>query len=119
MLFRSREVLWGKVSDCSCAEAVWALFQEASEKLVGEIAETLRYYTSHEHKCRMDKVYLCGDFALVEGIEGFLEKRLSVETALWNPLADEHLDVEITDSEALVRQGPRMAAALGLAMRSI
>jgi len=98
---------------------VWAMFQEASEKLASEIAETLQYYTSHEHKRRIDKAYLCGDFALVEGIEGFLEKRLSVETALWNPLADEHLDVEITDSEALVRQGPRMAAALGLAMRSI
>ncbi len=114
-----REVLWGKVPDCSCAEAVLALFQEASEKLASEIAETLRYYTSHEHKRRMDKVYLCGDFALVEGIEGYLEKKLLVDVALWNPLASEHLNVEIADSEALVRQGPRMAAALGLAMRSI
>lgn len=113
------EVLWGKVSDYSYTEAVWALFQEAIEKLADEMAETFRYYASREHKRRVDKACVCGDFALVEGIEGYLQKKLSVDVSLWNPLAGEHLDVEIPDSEALVRRGPQMATALGLAMRTI
>ena len=90
----------------------------ASGKLATEISETLRYYTTHERKCRIDKVYLCGDFALVDGIDRLLSENLLQEVELWNPLENLHFASGLSDKDKLIKDGPCMAAALGLAMRA-
>ncbi len=60
-----RRILFGNDSESACTSTVWDSFEKTGKRLTTEISETLRYYMTHERKCRIEKVYVCGEFALV------------------------------------------------------
>ncbi|MHC4792626.1 MAG: pilus assembly protein PilM [Planctomycetota bacterium] len=91
----------------------------ACEKLIVDVNETLRYYSSREKSTIVDKVFVCGGFALVEGFVELLNNKLSAEVVLWNPFDAIDCDGGQGCREVLEKNGPAMAVAAGLAMRSI
>jgi len=98
--------------------------EKASKKLVSDITETLRYYDTQKRAERLEKMYVCGDFALAEGFIEVLNKQLPVETVLWNPFDKIRCDTGrntrgVLQKSLLQKSGPAMAVAAGLAMRSI
>jgi Tfp pilus assembly PilM family ATPase len=98
--------------------------EKASKKIVADITETLRYYDTQKKAEPLKKMYVCGDFALAEGFIEILNKQLPVETVLWNPFDKIKCDTGRThrgmlQKSLLQKNGPAMAVAAGLAMRSI
>jgi len=94
-------------------------FANACQKLVDDVADTLRYYMAQEKSGFVEKVFVCGGFSLVKGFAELLDNQLPTAAVLWNPFDKIAQDEHLQGKEVLKENGPAMAVAAGLAMRSI
>ncbi|MBN2592831.1 MAG: type IV pilus assembly protein PilM [Sedimentisphaerales bacterium] len=92
---------------------------KASQKLIGDVGETLRYYTAQSASSNVEKLFVCGGFALAGGFVELLNNRLGVEAVLWNPFDKIRCNENRQLENVLAKSGPAMAVAAGLAMRSV
>jgi type IV pilus assembly protein PilM len=92
---------------------------KACEKLVSDVTGTLRYYTSQEKSGTVEKIYVCGGFALAKGFVQMLTNKLTEKVVLLNPFDKIRCDAGKSCIDILQQNGPAMAIAAGLAMRSI
>ena len=92
---------------------------KACQKLITNVTETLRYYTAQEKSSPIEKILVCGGFALEEGFVELLDRQLPAPTVLWNPFDKIRYDASQTYQNILQKNGPALAVAAGLAMRSI
>ena len=98
------------------------LLDKACQKLITNIAETLRYYAAQKNSSVVNKVFVCGGFALVKGFVELLDSQLSATAVSWNPFDKIHCHTESQQhgiQDTIYKNGPAMAVAAGLAMRSI
>ncbi|MFC1737780.1 type IV pilus assembly protein PilM [Planctomycetota bacterium] len=93
--------------------------QEASGELIVDVNETLRYYTAQKKSSVVEKIYVCGGFALAKGFVELLDKQLTTSAVLWNPFERFSLEASPSCEEVLQNRGPALALAAGLAMRSV
>ena len=93
-------------------------WEKACNKLIVDVNETLRYYSTQEKSSAVEKILVCG-FAQVKGFVEMLNSRITAETVLWNPFEKIPCDVNPSCRETLQKNGPAMAVAAGLAMRLI
>lgn len=91
----------------------------ACQKLVTNVTETLYYDAVRRKSEIVDKVFLCGGFALVDGFVDLMKSKLPAETLLWNPFDKKHFEVSAPFADLLREKGPAFAVAAGLAMRQI
>ena len=91
----------------------------ACQKLIVDVSETLRYYTAQEKSSVVDKIFVCGGFALVKGLVELLDSEFPMTVLLWNPFDAMRCDADLRFREIFEKNGPAMAVAAGLAMRSI
>lgn len=94
-------------------------FEKACQKLIVDVSETLRYYATQEQSTPVEKIFVCGGFALVRGFVELLNNRLSVEAVLWNPFEKICCDATQQFGDIFDKRGPALAVAAGLAMRSV
>jgi type IV pilus assembly protein PilM len=93
--------------------------QEAFQRLVADVNETLRYYAAREKATFVEKIFVCGGLTLFEGFVEWLGGQLATRTALWNPFEKIPRPGRQSGRDILREKGPAMAVAAGLAMRSI
>lgn len=93
--------------------------KKASQKLITDVAETLRYYAAQRKAPFIEKIFVCGGFALVDGFVEMLNNQFPAEVKLWNPFDKMRCDANQACEKLLQKNGPAMAVAAGLAMRSI
>ncbi len=91
----------------------------ACKKLITDVTETLRYYAAQEKSTFVEKIYICGGFALVEGFVELFKNNFPASVVLWNPFEKMRCDADRKCTDILQKHGPAMAVAAGLAMRSI
>lgn len=96
---------------------------EASIGLLGDINKTIRYYGAQQDSFRIERLLVCGGFSLFGRIVELLNEHLPLKFELWNPFEKMHCRSRILRGmllKKILRQnGPAMAVAAGLAMRSI
>ncbi len=93
--------------------------EKACRKLIVDVSKTLRYYAAQEQSRPVEKIFVCGGFALTKGFIELLNSQLGVETVLWNPFEKIRCDTAQHLSDICSRRGPALAVAAGLAMRSV
>jgi type IV pilus assembly protein PilM len=93
--------------------------EKACQKLIADVGETLRYYTAQSASSNVEKLLVCGGFALAGGFIELLNSRLGVETVLWNPFDKIRHNTNRKFEDIFAKTGPAMAVAAGLAMRSV
>jgi len=93
--------------------------RKACRKLIVDVTETLRYYATQEKSAIVEKIFVCGGFALVKGFVELLDEQLPATVALWNPFDKIGCEAGRKCGDVLKKNGPAMAVAAGLAMRSI
>ena len=93
--------------------------EKACGGLIVDVMETLRYYAAQEKSSFVEKIFVCGGFALVKGLIELLGRRLPAKVELWNPFEKIGCVGGRPREEILQESGPSMAIAAGLAMRSI
>lgn len=96
-----------------------ASLKTACRKLISDITETLRYYTLQETTSPIDKIFLCGGFALVEDFAAMLDEHLPEKVVILNPFIKIRYKADDAGNKLLRDSGPAMAVAVGLAMRSV
>jgi type IV pilus assembly protein PilM len=99
-------------------------FEKACGRLISDINKTVRYYAAQGSSSGIQKILVCGGFALFGGLVAFLDSQLPMEVKLWNPFGKMRCQVGRHHRGVLVKNilrknGPAMAVAAGLAMRSI
>ncbi|MHC4328055.1 MAG: type IV pilus assembly protein PilM [Planctomycetota bacterium] len=92
--------------------------ERACQKLIADITGTLRYYAAQD-KSNVEKLLVCGGFALAGGFIELLNGKLGIESVLWNPFERMHCSASRKRQEVFAKAGPALAVAAGLAMRSI
>jgi type IV pilus assembly protein PilM len=93
--------------------------KKACRKLIVDVTKTLRYYTAQEKSTIVEKIFVCGGFAMVKGFVEMLDEQLPAAVVLWNPFDKIGCDAGQQCRDILQKSGPAMAVAAGLAMRSI
>jgi len=93
--------------------------EKACHKLIADVGETLRYYTAQSASANVEKLYVCGGFALAGGFVELLNRRLGVDAVLWNPFDKICHNENRQYEDIYTKAGPAMAVAAGLAMRTI
>jgi len=91
----------------------------ACKKLITDVTETLRYYAAQEKSILVEKIFICGGFSLVKGFVELFNSNFPAQVVLWNPFEKMRCEADRTCMDALQKNGPAMAVAAGLAMRSI
>jgi len=94
-------------------------FEKACLKLIVNVSETLRYYATQEQSTPVEKIFVCGGFALTKGFVEFLSSRLGAEALLWNPFEKIPCDASQQLGDICGKRGPALAVAAGLAMRTV
>ena len=87
--------------------------------MITDVTKTLRFYTTHKKSTVIEKVFVCGGFSLVPGFVELLDERLPSSAELWNPFDSIRCETESQCEDVITKNGPAMAIAAGLAMRSI
>lgn len=93
--------------------------EKACKKLIVDVTETLRFYTAQEKSSFVERVFVCGGFAMVRGLIEMLGRQIPAKIVLWNPFDKFGCTAGQSCEEMLKKNGPAMAIATGLAMRSI
>jgi type IV pilus assembly protein PilM len=93
--------------------------EKACLRLITDVGETLRYYVAQSKSPTVDKLLVCGGFALTRGFVELLNSRLGTQAVLWNPFETVRCGQDRKCQEILARTGPALAVAAGLAMRAI
>ena len=91
----------------------------ACKKLVTDVNETLRFHTAQGKSGSIEKLHVCGGFALTGGFIEMLNRQISAECVLWNPFDRMHCNPNRRYKDVFTTRGPALAVAAGLAMRSI
>ena len=91
----------------------------ACQKLITDVTDTLRYYMAQEKAVAIEKVLLCGGFALNKRFADLLAAKLPAKVVLWNPFEKMRCEAGKSAEDLLEKKGPAMVVAAGLAMRSI
>jgi len=115
----AKEILFGGKSPTEQPVAIEDSLEKACQKLIVDVTETLRYYTAQEKSSFVEKVFVCGGFAAVKGLVELLDRQLPSKIVLWNPFEKLGCEAGRSCEEILQKDGPAMAVAAGLAMRSI
>ena len=92
--------------------------EKICQKLITDIIGTLRYYTAQAKFADVEKVLVCGGFALAKGFVDLLNDQLGVGAILWNPFDHMRIKAKRGCEEICAKTGPAMAVAAGLAMRT-
>jgi type IV pilus assembly protein PilM len=98
--------------------------ENACERLINDIAKSVRYYGAQEQSSDIQKLFVCGGFALFEELMDILNSQLPMEVVLWNPFDKMRYHAGRNPRAVLLKSilrknGPAMSVAAGLAMRSI
>jgi Tfp pilus assembly PilM family ATPase len=117
----SKETVRGILSGDSAADEAGLSdsLEKACHKLITDVGETLRYYTAQSASANVEKLFVCGGFALAGGFVELLNRRLGVEAVLWNPFDKICRNANRQFEDIFTKTGPAMAVAAGLAMRTI
>jgi len=116
---RTWKILFGREEPTKPPITLGDSLEKACQKLIADVTETLRYYTAQEKSAIVEKIFVCGDFALVEEFVELLDSRLPAKASVWNPFDKIPCDAGRPCENILQKNGPAMAVAAGLAMREI
>ncbi|MBI4355347.1 MAG: type IV pilus assembly protein PilM [Candidatus Omnitrophica bacterium] len=87
------------------------------DNLVSEIRLSFNYYESQaDHG--IEALYLSGGVTGLEGVSRYIQENVEVEVRAWDPLQGLQLGASV-DRAGLTRTAPRLAVAMGLALRSL
>ncbi len=114
-----REILFGDKEMEERPNAFEESFEKACDKLIVDVTESLRYYAAQDKSSFVEKIFVCGGFAMIEGLVDLLGRHLPSKVVLWNPLEKLLCVANKSCKQILHENGPAMAVAAGLAMRSI
>ena len=95
-----------------------AHIRSVSEILLLEIQKTLDFFRQSTATENIQQIYVAGGTARIEGLVDMLKEEFNLPVEIMNPFLRVSVDAAKFDTAYLDEIGPRMAVAVGLALRS-
>jgi type IV pilus assembly protein PilM len=95
-----------------------AHIRSVSEILLLEIQKTLDFFRQSTATENIQQIYMAGGTARIEGLVDMLKEEFNLPVEIMNPFLRVSVDAAKFDTAYLDEIGPRMAVAVGLALRS-
>ena len=114
-----RKDIYGSTRPTIPPENLQPSLEKACQKLVSDVAETLRYHSTQEKTSPVEQILVCGGFGMVRGFVDILNRQLPIRAILWNPFDTMRCSVGRQCLDVIQTNGPAMAVAAGLAMRTV
>ncbi len=111
--------IYGSIRPTIPPENLRPSLEKACQKLVSDVAETLRYHSAQEKTSPVEQILVCGGFGMVKEFVDILNRQLPIRAILWNPFDTMRCSVGRQCLDVIQVNGPAMAVAAGLAMRSV
>jgi type IV pilus assembly protein PilM len=111
--------IFGSANPTISQEKLQRSMENACKKLVSDVAESLRYHSAQAKSSAVEQILVCGSFGMVRGFADVLNKQLPIKAILWNPFDTMRYSVGRQCLSTIQANGPAMAVAAGLAMRSV
>ncbi len=101
----------------SVSRAIYQIVSPHIEELVYELHKLISYVRSEEHNVSFEGIYLYGEAAVIRHLDKCLERRLSIQTQVMEPMSR----MNVSDEGILPDRsgGGPFGPALGLAMRRV
>jgi type IV pilus assembly protein PilM len=115
----AKKDIFGTTKPAISPENLQPSLERACQKLVSDVAETLRYHSAQAKNSAIDQILVCGTFGMVKGFVDILNRLLPVRAILWNPFDSMKCSVGRQCLDVIQTNGPAMVVAAGLAMRSV
>lgn len=93
-----------------------SLMRPVLERLLIELSRVFDFYKVQVDEAGVSRVLLCGAGANVKHLQAFLAEGLGVTVEVFNPLVRMEQHTQPFDAERIAEDGPRLAAAIGLAL---
>jgi type IV pilus assembly protein PilM len=93
--------------------------EAACKDLIEDVTGTLRFYSAQRKTLFVEQIFVCGGFARAKGFIDILDRNLPAQAVLWNPFEKIPCRADSPCKELLQKEGPSLAVAAGLAMRSV
>jgi type IV pilus assembly protein PilM len=112
-----RVKLGGEMPQVS-AEVRKSALQAVSASLVGEVQKTFSFFRQMTGAEAIDRIYLAGGTARIEGLAERVQEELKIPVEVLDPLRQITVSSDEFDSQYIADLAPRLAVAVGLALRS-
>jgi len=93
-----------------------SLMRPVLERLLTELSRVVEFYKTQLDEGGVSRILLCGAGANVKHLHEFLADGLGMTVQVFNPLIRMPGRLQPLDPEQITEDGPRLAAAIGLAM---
>ena len=84
-----------------------------------DVAKTIRFYLAQNPALTLEGVRVCGDLTAGRAFMDLVKGTLPVPAAVWNPMEEIDCGSAARGRDLVRDQGPAMAVAIGLAMRTV
>jgi type IV pilus assembly protein PilM len=105
--------------DIESQKLVDSSLEAACQELIEDVTGTLRFYSAQRKTLFVEQIFVCGGFARAKGFIDIMDRNLPAQAVLWNPFEKIPCRADSTCKELLQNEGPSLAVAAGLAMRSV
>ena len=95
-----------------------ATLDSVSESVVAEIQRTVSFFRQMAGTGSIDRVFVSGGASLLSALSKKLQEALKVPVETLNPLRGIRIPAQQFDEQSLAALSPRLAVAVGLALRS-
>lgn len=95
-----------------------AALQAVSTNLVAEIQRTFSFFRQMTGAETIDRIYLAGGTARIDGLAERVQEELKVPVEVLDPLRQIQVSSDEFDAQYIADLAPRLAVAVGLALRS-
>jgi type IV pilus assembly protein PilM len=97
-------------------EDVVEVIVKCFEKVIDEVQKAFEFFST-TYKSPVDRVYITGGGALIQGMEGLFSDRLDTSVEILNPMKGVKVNKRKFDQDMIDTLGPLSTVALGLAAR--
>jgi len=109
----------GNRMDEASQKVVQEVLNSALNSLATEIAKSLDFFRSTSSQEKVDKLFLSGGCAKINGIENVIEQQAGIPIQIANPFKEIDCSKRDLDVEYLKEMEPIMAVSVGLALRRV
>jgi type IV pilus assembly protein PilM len=109
----------GNRMDEASQKVIQEVLRSALNSLATEIAKSLDFFRSTSSQEKVDKLFLSGGCAKINGIEKVIEEQAGIPVEIANPFKEIDCSKRDLDTDYLKEMEPIMAVSVGLALRRV
>jgi len=116
---KAEDLKKGEISEGITPETLSSIYEMVYNDLAAELTRTVEFFSGQFGVLELERIYISGGGALMQGIGDFFEERFNLPVEYLNPFRNILYNEKAFSREIVETNAPLFTVATGLAMRSI